>query len=145
MEDEIKNFSGNILNRNTYKFDKPIGFFGTKPAHKRAAGTSADRALKEYGLIVSENIRDDYRGNWDLTAGSFTLPSGWSIAWNGSGQYTVTHNLSNTDYDVVITPDGGSPKLFSVTKNSNTFVASFENDSGSASATASSFILYNYT
>lgn len=42
-----------------------------------------------------------YHGRVDGTGASIRLPSGWSVARNAAGDYTVTHNLGTANYTVV--------------------------------------------
>lgn len=48
-----------------------------------------------------------YAGRVADTGAAILLPKGWSSVQNGTGDYTVTHNLGNTNYSVVINLDGG--------------------------------------
>jgi len=147
MEKLIRDRSNEQNTVNTFRLNKPIGFFGVKPVRRQPAGTSADRVLNKFGLLSDGEVKDQYFGTWTLTGAGSTLPDGWAISWSSSaqGDYTLTHNLNNLNYHMFITPQGGSPKLYTVTKSLNTVLVKFENDTGSPSGTSASFLLINIT
>lgn len=73
--------------------------------------TKAQLDAKAYGGVVNS------------TGGAIYLPSGWSSAKTGTGQYTITHNLGTTNYGVVPTIVGNTGAYSSITSNgANTFI-----------------------
>lgn len=47
-----------------------------------------------------------YIGLIGLTGTIGILPKGWSVTYNGTGDYTITHNLNSFSYSVVASPAG---------------------------------------
>lgn len=74
------------------------------------------------------------------TAGT-PFPSGWSVAKNSTGNYTVTHNLGTSSYVVVATIKSGGKQILNSDISNNTFDILTYNASGSAVDGAFGFIL----
>ncbi len=74
-------------------------------------------------------------------AGS-TFPTGWSVAHNGTGDYTVTHNLGTTAYVVVVSNFAGSAAYMILQSfDANSFRLLTYNVTPSVNDTPFSFIL----
>lgn len=116
-----ENFTNETNNRNTFRFNKAIGFFGKKPVRQQT-DMPGDQALKNYGLIGAGVAH--YAGRVTSAGASTALfPSGWSVVKNSSGDYTVTHNLNDSTYGLQLTLNvaGSAGIIYSVTNDANTF------------------------
>lgn len=76
--------------------------------------------------------------NSDGTAGT-PFPTGWTSATPGTGNYTVTHNLSTTSYVVVAM--GGTAREVQATRNANTIDFLTRNSAGTLADGSFTFIL----
>ena len=56
----------------------------------------------------------------DTGAAGTPFPSGWTVAQGATGRYTVTHNLGNTSYVPLITPDN-TLTAYVPSRSSNSF------------------------
>lgn len=77
--------------------------------------------------------------------GSSFLSDRWSVVRNTTGIYTLTHNIGNNNYIVMLTlEDIGNPRYCTLdTPTSTQFVVRTFNNSGTAADTAFHFIVYS--
>ena len=67
------------------------------------------------------------------TPTSTKIPVGWSVVANGTGDYTITHNLADDDYIVIGTVHNATVGiLFVVSFDANTITVKTTNSSGTA-------------
>jgi hypothetical protein len=53
-------------------------------------------------------------GSFNPSTDVYTQPSGWSVARNSAGTFTITHNLSSSSYSVIGSAVGATPSFVSV-------------------------------
>lgn len=72
-------------------------------------------------------------------------PSGWTCTANGTGDYTITHNLADANYVVVGTVRNATVGIcFVVTQDANTINIKTTNSSGTATHMRFSLIVSRY-
>ncbi len=68
-----------------------------------------------------------YNGQVDGTAGSFVYgPSGWTVTKNGTGDYTITHNLGALIYTTFMAPLNGHYRYQVLNITADTFDVSWQ-------------------
>lgn len=137
--------SNEFRSHGTSRIKGLFSVFGVKPAYRQPAGTSASRVLNTFGFLEGGQVIDEYFGVWDATLLNPSLPDNWTIETPTTGKYRITHNLDNSNYYVFVTMDGGSPKLFTVTRANDSFDVDIETDSGGVSVNGATFLLINIT
>lgn len=106
-------------------------------AHHRHIGSDKTQKVSSGATV------DSYGGTVASTGSALFLPTGWSSTKTGTGAYTVTHNLNNTNYAVVLTASGGVLSIGVVyTINSNNFTLSFFSSGASLQDTKFCFVLH---
>jgi len=84
-----------------------------------------------------------YAGVVNADGTAARLPVGWSSARNSTGNYTVTHNLGDSIYVVVLTPYSGNRHIPYVSaRANNTFTVIGTDAGGTATDMPFGFILY---
>lgn len=71
------------------------------------------------------------------------LADTWAVAKNSTGNYTITHNIGDTNYVVQLTPEDSNPRIIGVSGiTSSVFVIKTTSDAGTLTDTAFHFIVY---
>lgn len=74
--------------------------FGVSPIlhHKHTGGSDGPQI--NYASLLGIPNQQSYAGTVDSGGTAVLLPSGWSAVQNGTGDYTVSHNLGTVNYGV---------------------------------------------
>lgn len=71
------------------------------------------------------------------------LSDKWTVVKNSTGNYTITHNIGDTNYVVQLTPEDSNPRIITVSGiTSSVFVIKTTSDAGTLTDTAFHFIVY---
>ena len=81
-----------------------------------------------------------YIGSIGLNGDIVILPIGWSVTVNGTGDYTVTHGLTDAVYSVVVSPNF-SDALFQVSPLQGSFGVTMFNRLNISQDTAFTFLM----
>lgn len=83
-----------------------------------------------------------FRGRFNgVTADTIFLPNGWSVAKNGTGDYTLTHNLGSATYTIIPSHTGSGHFYINVNSGINSVsITTFADGIGAADVNVS-FIL----
>jgi hypothetical protein len=79
-------------------------------------------ALAWLGVGASSS---SYIGRVDSAGVAVSLPAGWTSARNGTGDYTITHNLGSAAYIVLLQSDGAASVPVIHTRGSNSLRTTF--------------------
>lgn len=101
------------------------------------AATDSNLLVEEYNCHFGDAVeatairtagKRQFGGRVSSLGVAVSLPSGWTCVKNSTGNYTVTHNLGNTNYGVTAMTDAGAAAFpLSVTVASNTFTVAVVN------------------
>jgi len=69
------------------------------------------------------------------------LPNGWTVTYNGTGDYSITHNLNTFFYSVVASPTGLTADVDITTDNNTAEFSWFQAGTGTPQDTPFYFIL----
>lgn len=71
------------------------------------------------------------------------LSDKWTVVKNSTGNYTITHNIGDTNYIVLLTAEDTNPRIIGVSGiTSSVFVIKTTSDAGTLTDTAFHFIVY---
>lgn len=89
----------------------------------------------------------NYGGIVQLDGLGLALPTGWSVVYNGTGSYTIVHNLNTTFYVAMVSPILSiTLPIASVTPGDDRFDVTWTNTQDDmASDTSFSFLLVDLT
>jgi hypothetical protein len=101
--------------------DVPVSYW--KNSTTNYAGASVIVNSTATGLTFSAGTGKTFVGIVSSNAAGAFFPAGWSVAHTGTGLYTITHTIGNTNYAPFATPFG---QLFPPNINSSLGATTFE-------------------
>lgn len=145
-------FGGQIGTKIGTEADEKIGFFGATPVIQQTYPTTAEGIadmLETLGFCGSGTFSGGgqtiYAGHIDGSDGStISLPTGWSAVRDGTGAYTVTHNLGLGENGyVVVASMRDTTSGYAVVEDisNNDFEVEVYDNSGSANDEDFTFIM----
>lgn len=92
------------------------------------------RELRQEVQEIYRILNQSYYGRVAAFTPSLSiLPDGWTVTANGTGDFTVTHNLGTDSYHVFLVPNSGSSRFVtSANRTETSFDVLGWNDSGAA-------------